>query len=67
MAYLLSGERPAVAALPNNPLVGVRAWLKRVRAERSRRLALESLLDLEEHRLDDLGISRSEVIDALRR
>lgn len=67
MAYSLPGERPAVAALPNNPLVGVRAWLKRIRAAHARRIALTSLLEYEEHRLDDLGISRSQVIEALRR
>jgi uncharacterized protein YjiS (DUF1127 family) len=67
MAYLLSGERPAVSGSPNNPFVGVRAWIKRIRAAHARRVALNSLLEFEEHRLDDLGISRSEVVEALRR
>jgi len=67
MAYLLSGERPASAALSNTPFASVRAWLKRWRAARARRLALASLLEFDDHRLDDLGLSREDIIAALKR
>jgi uncharacterized protein YjiS (DUF1127 family) len=39
------------------------AW----RAARARRVALSSLLEMEAHRLDDLGITVQDVVDALGR
>jgi uncharacterized protein YjiS (DUF1127 family) len=39
----------------------------RWRAQRSRRLALQSLLELEPYRLDDLGLSVEAVREALAR
>jgi uncharacterized protein YjiS (DUF1127 family) len=66
MAYSLSGERPAVAAVSTNPFVGFVTWLARTRAGRTRRIALASLLDFDDALLDDLGINRQDVVDALR-
>jgi uncharacterized protein YjiS (DUF1127 family) len=65
MAYLLSSERPAAAAVPVNPLRALFRWLGEQRVERARRSALRSLLDLDNSRLDDLGISRHDLFEAL--
>jgi uncharacterized protein YjiS (DUF1127 family) len=65
MALVLSGERPAAAASPLNPLRMVANWFAQLRAERYQRVALKSLLDLDPHRLRDLGIERSDLFDAL--
>ncbi|HEV7276919.1 MAG TPA: hypothetical protein VGN80_11580 [Devosiaceae bacterium] len=65
MAYLLSSERPTAAARPVHPLRALFRWLGELRAERARRLALLSLLELDNSRLDDLGIDRQDLFDAL--
>lgn len=65
MAYLLSSEQPAAAAVPVNPLRALFRWLGELRAERARRTALRSLLDLDNSRLDDLGIDRHDLFEAL--
>lgn len=65
MAYLLSSERPGAAAVPANPLRALFRWLAALRAERARRAALRSLLDLDSSRLDDLGINRHDLFEAL--
>ena len=64
MALVLSGERPRAAAR-FNPLTLVWTWLAKARAERAQRIALESLLQLDAHRLDDLGINRGDLFDAM--
>ena len=46
---------------------GVALAFARWRARRSQRLALQSLLELEPYRLDDLGLSVETVRDALGR
>jgi len=66
MALVLSGERPSAAAASFNPVRLVAALFVRAQAERSQRLALKSLLDLDPHRLDDLGINRGDLFDAMR-
>ena len=66
MALVLSGERPAAAASPLNPFRMVANWFAQLRAERNQRVALKSLLDLDSHRLRDLGIERADLFDALR-
>ncbi|WP_158626025.1 hypothetical protein [Arsenicitalea aurantiaca] len=66
MAYLLSSERPAASAAPAHPLASIFAWAGKVRAERRQRLALFSLLELDDARLEDLGLSREDVRDAIR-
>lgn len=65
MAYLLSSERPAVAALPSNPLAAIVRWLEKTRAARSQRVALKELLEFDEHRLYDLGVTRADLFEAM--
>ncbi len=45
----------------------VAKWQADARAERRRRVALQSLLFLPEHRLRDLGIGHDELIRAIER
>lgn len=70
MAYsLLFGERPADAARSArraDPLRAFGAWIAAVRARRARRVALTHLLDFDAALLDDLGISREDVLEALQ-
>ena len=65
MALVLSGERPAAAANSINPFRLAVAWFAKLRAAREQRLALGSLLELDPHRLDDLGIDRGDLFDAM--
>ena len=65
MALVLSGERPSAAAASFNPLRALVRLFAIARAERAQRLALKSLLALDEARLDDLGINRGDLFDAL--
>jgi uncharacterized protein YjiS (DUF1127 family) len=71
MAYLLSGERSSTALAPARlrPLVWLSIPLQRFMAARRRReqrIALATLLELEDTRLEDLGITRFDVIEAVR-
>jgi len=65
MVHLLSSERPTMAAASWNPLRNLANWFAKVRVQQARRAALESLLDYEVHRLDDLGISRHDLFEAI--
>jgi uncharacterized protein YjiS (DUF1127 family) len=65
MALVLSGERPVAAAVSINPVRALVAWFAKARAARTQRVALDSLLALDPHRLADLGINRSDLFDAL--
>lgn len=65
MALSLFGERSVVAATPVRPLALVAKWIINARMAQTRRTALRALLDLEPSRLDDLGISRQDIADAL--
>ena len=65
MALLLSGERPSAAAVSLNPLRIAVTWVGKLRAASARRQALNNLLDLPPDRLDDLGINRSDLFDAM--
>jgi uncharacterized protein YjiS (DUF1127 family) len=65
MALVLSGERPSAAAVSFNPIRFVVALFSRARGEHTQRLALKSLLELDTHRLDDLGINRGDLFDAM--
>lgn len=67
MAYLLSSERPAVAAAPRNAVIAMVRWLAKARAERAQQRALADLLHLDDARLEDLGLSRDDVRFALGR
>lgn len=66
MALLLSSERPAVAAVTLNPIKGLLRWLATARARRAQRIALTNLLEFDVALLEDLGINRQDVVDAMR-
>ena len=66
MALSLYGERSVAAATPASPLSALVRWMAKARAERARRVALASLLELDHDRLDDLGISRSDIVEAMQ-
>ncbi len=65
MAHLLSSERPAIAAASNNPFRALVTWFAKARAANNRRVALETLLDYDVARLEDLGINRQDLFEAL--
>jgi uncharacterized protein YjiS (DUF1127 family) len=65
MALLLSGERPHTAAVTLNPFRLVAAWYGKARAARVQRAAFHSLLSMDAHQLDDLGINRGDLFDAM--
>ena len=65
MALLLSGERSSAAAVALNPFRIAALFLRRIRAANARRQALHNLLLLDAHRLDDLGIDRTDLFDAM--
>ena len=66
MTLVLSGERQAAAATSTNPLRLAVRWIAKVRTAREQRLALGNLLALDAHRLDDLGINRGDLFDAIQ-
>jgi len=66
VAYSLSGERPLAAAWPIALLVALTRLVNRKNKARRQRLAFTALLELEDHRLWDLGISRDDLRRALR-
>jgi len=65
MVHLLSSERPSMAAASSNPLIALVNWFAKVRVNRARRLALESLLDYDSALLEDLGINRHDLFEAI--
>jgi len=65
MVHLLSSERPSMAAASSNPLSALVNWFAKARAARTRRVAFESLLDYDTARLEDLGINRQDLFEAL--
>ena len=65
MAYLLSSERPTMAAA-QSPTFSFFGWLAKVRAARAQRRALKDLLDFDSALLDDLGINRQDLYDAMQ-
>ncbi len=65
MAFLLSGERPAVAAVTLNPFRALVRWAAKARAARAQRRALGNLLEFDAYRLDDLGINRHDLFEAM--
>jgi uncharacterized protein YjiS (DUF1127 family) len=67
MAYLLSGERsPLADASSSHPFGAIVRWFAKVHSARARRTALSTLLEMEDHRLDDLGLCRQDIAEALR-
>jgi uncharacterized protein YjiS (DUF1127 family) len=65
MSLVLSGERPSAAVTSANPFGFVLALFAKARAVRAQRVALDSLLELDHGRLDDLGINRGDLFDAM--
>jgi uncharacterized protein YjiS (DUF1127 family) len=65
MALLLSSERPHAAAFSLNPFRLVATWYGKARAARAQRAAFHNLLSMDAHMLDDLGINRSDLFDAM--
>ncbi|MBJ3784878.1 hypothetical protein [Devosia sediminis] len=65
MALSLPGERSVAAGSHVNPARALFAWFTRAKANRTRRAALTSLLDLDAAHLRDLGITRQDVAEAL--
>lgn len=61
MALSLPGERSLAAATPTNPFAALMRWIAKARAARTRRVALQALLELDHCHLDDLGISREDI------
>lgn len=65
MVHLLSSERPSMAAASSNPFKAMVNWFAKARVRRAQRIAFESLLDYDTARLEDLGINRQDLFDAL--
>jgi uncharacterized protein YjiS (DUF1127 family) len=65
MAYLLSSERPAMAAAQTNIMTRLFGWVAKANATRAKRRALENLLDFDVALLDDIGINRQYLFDAM--
>ena len=65
MAYALSGERPRSAAWPLRPFLTLFRRLADARAAARRRKMLATLLEMDDYRLWDLGIARSDLAHAL--
>ena len=59
--------RPSVAEVAASVVNAVANWVATQRAESARRLALRDLLEMEPHRLNDLGINAFDVQQALSR
>ncbi|MGV8853769.1 MAG: hypothetical protein ACOH2L_03920 [Devosia sp.] len=64
MAISLSGER-SLAAASSSPVAALARWIAKAKAARTRRTALSALLNLDAARLDDLGITRTDIMAAL--
>lgn len=65
MALSLPGERSLASATPGHLFAAFARWIAAVKAARTRRVALQALLELDHARLHDLGISRHDINTAL--
>ncbi|WDR06563.1 hypothetical protein PSQ90_03620 [Devosia rhodophyticola] len=65
MTISLSGERSVAVAHSSGFAASVRRHFAQIRADKARMKALKTLLEYDEFRLDDLGICRQDVLDAL--
>lgn len=66
MALSLPGERSIAAATPANPVRTLVTILAGQVARRRQRKALSSLLELDSSLLRDLGVTRSDILEAMR-
>lgn len=67
MAFSLESERPSAVALSVSPFRAFLTWIGERRAKHAQRVALSSLLDLDAEMLEDLGVNRQDIVEALRR
>ena len=67
MALSLPGERSLAAATSAHPFAAFMRWIVKAKAARNRRMALETLLQLDSDRLRDLGLSHADIVEALAR
>jgi uncharacterized protein YjiS (DUF1127 family) len=71
MTLLFDDATDTVRGAANSPLrrtvVAVVGAFVAWRAARARRIALASLMEMDAYRLDDLGITAKDVVDALNR
>ncbi|SMQ59606.1 protein of unknown function [Devosia lucknowensis] len=65
MALSLPGERSVAAGSHVNPIRALFAWFTRAKTNRARRAAMQNLLQLDQARLRDLGITPEDVLDAM--
>jgi len=65
MAFLLASERSPAAAFSPNLVRFLPEWFAQARAKRARRVTLIRLLELEDFRLDDLGLCRQDIVAAM--
>ena len=65
MALSLPGERSVAAGSHVNPIRALVTWFTQGKANRTRRTALKSLLDLDTARLRDLGITEQDIAEAM--
>lgn len=65
MALSLSGERSATVGSRASLIRALFTWIAQAKANRTRRAALKSLLDLDAHNLRDLGITAQDVSEAI--
>jgi len=54
-----------MAAAHTSPLRALAAWFVKARNRRAQRVALETLLEYDQDRLDDIGINRQDLFQAL--
>lgn len=66
MALSLAGERPTLASVMINPVPALAELAARALKAHKRRHELMALLQMDESRLDDMGISRRDVLVALK-
>ncbi len=65
MALSLPGERSVAAGSHVNPIRVLVTWFTKAKANRTRRAALKSLLDLDAAQLHDLGITGQDIAEAM--
>lgn len=65
MALSLPGERSVAAGSHARLFGAVFAWIAQAKRNRDRRVALKTLLELDSHRLRDLGIGHADIADAM--
>jgi uncharacterized protein YjiS (DUF1127 family) len=58
---------PAAQSPVRRVFASVATALAGLQAARARRIALSTLLEMDVHRLDDLGLNAQDVVDALNR